>query len=167
MPAAPDSRPMSRHEVPTHLDVPDKAFFGLAAPQFLCLLLGATLALVLWREWTFLPAGVRLALAAGAVLVALAGALIRPQGRDLATWAVVLLRYAALPKTAVWRPRAPAPAPVRAAGPDVGWVDWTPRIAWAPEPGPEPVPPQPIPPAIRPVRPADPQDGRVPAEVGW
>lgn len=135
MPATPSPRPVRRHEVPTHLDVPDKAFFGLAAPQFLCLLLGATLTLVAWREWTFLPAGVRLVLCALCVLAALAGALVRPQGRDLVSWAFVVLRYAAVPKTAVWRPRETV-GPPRHAGPapDAGWVDWTPRVDWAAEP---------------------------------
>jgi PrgI family protein len=139
MAAATDSRRVSRHEVPTHLDVPDKAFFGLAARQFLCLLLGATLTLVVWREWTFLPAGIRLALCALCALAALVGALVRPHGRDLATWAFVLLHYAALPKTAVWRPRESVGGD-RGAGPapDAGWEDWTPRVAWAAEPAPPP-----------------------------
>lgn len=95
----------SRHELPTHLHVQDRFLYGLTMPQLCVLLGGATMAAAAWRDGPVLPPNLRAAVAATVLLVAAALALVRPAGRSLARWGLVLLRYAAVPKTAVWRPR--------------------------------------------------------------
>src|SRR4030042_4584073 len=98
---------MERHEIPTHLNVEDKAFAGLTMRQLLTAAVGLGLAYGAASELP-LPMPVRL-MAAGVVLVAVALlALWRPAERPLDDWAFVLLRYWAVPRVAVWRPRLPA-----------------------------------------------------------
>ena len=115
-----------RHELPTHLGVEDRVLGALSARQALVLLGGMAGTYDGWRQLADLPFELRGGLAAGALLLTLALALLRPGGRWLEAWAVAGLRYAALPKTAVWRPR-PA-EPDRPAGP--AWVPFAPRLAW-------------------------------------
>ena len=120
----------SRHEIPTHLNVEDRAFIGLSMRQLLVLLVGLAGGYALWERCPGLPPGPRLALAAVPPLVAALVALARPAGRGLGAWCVVVLRYGALPRVAVWRPH------VRVA-------DWRPRegaaramtrvVHWAPD----------------------------------
>ncbi len=95
---------MNRHEIPTHLNVEDKAFAGLTMRQLLTAAVGLALAYGVATEPP-LPMPLRL-VGAGLVLLAVAlFALWRPAGRPLEDWAFVLLRYWAVPRTAVWRPR--------------------------------------------------------------
>lgn len=95
---------MNRHEIPTHLNVEDKVFAGLTMRQLMTAAVGLGLAYGAASELP-LPIPVRL-VAAGAVLVAVALlALWRPADRPLEDWAFVLLRYWAVPRVAVWRPR--------------------------------------------------------------
>lgn len=95
---------MNRHEIPTHLNVEDKAFAGLTMRQLMTAAVGLGLAYSAASELP-LPIPVRL-MAAGVVLIAVALlALWRPAERPLEDWAFVLLRYWALPRLAVWRPR--------------------------------------------------------------
>ncbi len=95
---------MNRHEIPTHLNVEDKAFAGLTMRQLMTAAVGLGLAYGAASELP-LPIPVRL-VAAGVVLVAVALlALWRPAERPLEDWAFVLLRYWAVPRVAVWRPR--------------------------------------------------------------
>ncbi len=98
---------MNRHEIPTHLNVEDKAFAGLTMRQLLTVAVGLALAYGAATEPP-LPAPLRL-IAATLVLVAVAVfSLWRPAGRPLEDWAFILLRYWAVPRVAVWRPRFPA-----------------------------------------------------------
>ena len=95
---------MNRYEIPTHLNVEDKAFAGLTMRQLLTAAVGLALAYGAASE-PVLPMPVRL-MAAGLVLVAVALlALWRPAGRPLEDWAFVLLRFWAIPRISVWRPR--------------------------------------------------------------
>jgi PrgI family protein len=95
---------MNRHEIPTHLNVEDKAFAGLTMRQLMTAAVGLGLAYGVASELP-LPLPVRLA-AAGVVMIAVAiMAVWRPAGRPMEDWAFVLLRYWAIPRVAVWRPR--------------------------------------------------------------
>ena len=117
-----------RHEIPTHLNVEDKAFFGLSVRQVTYLTVGFSGAYGLWSNWPDLPLAARVALAALCLLVAAAVALLRPGGRGLEEWAFVALHYTAVPKLAVWHPREPDPAlwlPSASA-----WADLAPTLLW-------------------------------------
>jgi hypothetical protein len=132
-----------RFEVPTHLDVEDRPFCGLTVRQVLVLALGGAWAYGLWAQEAG-PAALRLALAAGCVLLVAAGVL------GWGAWGLAALRYALTPRVAVWRPapppeaggRPPIPGADGAAadgadtGPEdrpagSGWVPWAPGLAWA------------------------------------
>ena len=117
------------HEIPTHLNVEDKAFFGLSVRQLTCLIVGASSAYGLWNQWPELPVGPRAGLAAACLVLGLALALVRPGGRGLEEWAFVLLHYAATPKRSVWRPE-PDPAEWRPAG--LAWTELEPTLGWKP-----------------------------------
>jgi hypothetical protein len=94
---------MDRHEIPTHLNVEDKAFAGLTMRQLMTVAIGLALAYGAASEPP-VPIPVRLALA-GIVLAGTAVlTLWRPGGRPLEDWAFVLLRYWSLPRVAVWHP---------------------------------------------------------------
>lgn len=64
------SNPMNRHEIPTHLNVEDKAFAGLTMRQLMTAAVGLGLAYGVASELP-LPMAVRLA-TAGAVMLAVA-----------------------------------------------------------------------------------------------
>lgn len=99
---------MNRHEIPTHLNVEDKAFAGLTMRQLMTAAVGLGLAYGVASELP-LPMAMRLAFA-GVVLVAVAVmAVWRPAGRPMEDWAFVLLRYWSIPRVAVWRPREAIP----------------------------------------------------------
>lgn len=98
-----------RHEIPTHLQVEDKAIFGLTLWQVFYLLGGVTAVYAIYVQWSFLPLSWRAVLAAIVSVLTLLVTLVRPQGRDLLDWGLCLVRYAALPKRAVWKPRSWAP----------------------------------------------------------
>ncbi len=93
-----------RHEIPTHLNVADKAFGGLTMRQLLSAAIGLALAYGAASDLP-LPLAGRLVVAA----LVLAGTLLlvvwRPGGRPAEDWAFVLLRFWATPRVAVWRPR--------------------------------------------------------------
>ncbi len=121
-----------RHEIPTHLNVEDKAFYGLSARQATYLIVGVSGGYGLWGQWPQLPIGFRLALALGCLAVTVALALLRPYGRGLEEWLFVTLRYVAIPKAAVWRPDEPesaslGPSPAR-------WEELRPNVNWKEEP---------------------------------
>ena len=95
---------MDRHEIPTHLNVEDKAFAGLTMRQLMTVAVGLALAYGAASEPP-VPFPVRLALA-GFVLAGTAVlTLWRPGDRPLEDWAFVLLRYWSLPRVAVWHPQ--------------------------------------------------------------
>ena len=102
-----------RHEIPTHLDVADRAVLGLTMRQLLQAAASLALAHAAWGD---LPLPLPLRLGAATLVLALAVPLVfwRPSGRPLEEWALVLLRYHAAPRVAVWRPRE-RPLPPRAA----------------------------------------------------
>ena len=102
-----------RHEIPTHLGVADKAVLGLTMRQLLSAACGLALAHAAVGD---LPLPLALRLGAGALVLAATLPLVfwRPAGRPLDEWAFVLLRYRAMPRAAVWRPRE-RPVPPRAA----------------------------------------------------
>ena len=97
-----------RHEIPTHLDVADRAFAGLTMRQLLSAAVGLTLAYAAVSDLP-LPMAPRLVAAAAVLLVTCVLVLWRPGGHPAEEWAFVLLRYAATPRIATWRP-GPRPA---------------------------------------------------------
>ena len=116
------------HEIPTHLNVEDKAFYGLSARQFMYLTVGLATSYGLWNQWPALPVAARLALALACFALAAALALVRPHGRGLEEWAFVVLHYAAAPKASVWRPREPDPVAWRPSA--ARWAELSPRPVW-------------------------------------
>ena len=98
---------MNRHEIPTHLNVEDKAFAGLTMRQLMTVAVGLGLA---YGAASGLPLPVP-AQASVAIVVLAAVAVValwRPGGRPFEDWAFVLLRYWAIPRIAVWQTRRPA-----------------------------------------------------------
>ncbi len=120
--------PRQRHEIPTHLNVEDRAFYGLSARQFMHLMAGLAGAYTLWNQWPDWPTEIRIALAALAVLLAAILALVRPHGRGFEEWAFIAVHYAAVPKASVWLPVAPQDRGDENT--NSGWVDLQPRVAW-------------------------------------
>ena len=106
---------MERRELPTHLHVEDKLIAGLTVRQVLFLSVGVSVGYSLWLHLAWLAhvpalahvaaltALLRVALAALPVLAMTICILVRPAGRPLEDWLPVVLRYAVLPKAAVWR----------------------------------------------------------------
>ena len=117
-----------RHEIPTHLNVEDKAFYGLSARQATYLIVGISGSYGLWNQWPHLAVGLRLALALGCLAVAAALALLRPHGRGLEDWVFVILRYAAVPKAVVWRSSEPDSGLLRPSA--ARWEELAPRVIW-------------------------------------
>lgn len=119
------------HEIPTHLNVEDRAFYGLTIRQVMYLTVGGSGSYELWNQWPALPLVLRALLVAPPLLVALVFALVRPHGRSLDEWLFVAFHYTAVPKVSVWQPPEPAPDHGRRA--PVGWQDLVPQIAWQEE----------------------------------
>jgi PrgI family protein len=92
-----------RHEIPTHLDVADRAFAGLTMRQLLTAAIGLALAYGTATDLP-LPLIVRLVIAAAVLLLTVVVALWRPAGRPVEDWAFVLLRFWSARRIAVWRP---------------------------------------------------------------
>lgn len=97
---------MQRHEVPTHLNIEDKAFAGLTMRQLMVAIIGLALAYAAMSEAP-LPLPVRLGIGAAVLLWTAAVTLWQPAGRSLEDWAFVLLRYVSVPRVVVWRVRSP------------------------------------------------------------
>ena len=97
---------MHRHEVPTHLNIDDKAFAGLTMRQLMVAIIGLALAYAAMSEVP-VPLPVRLGMGAAVLLWTAAFTLWQPAGRSLEDWAFVLLRYVSVPRVVVWRVRAP------------------------------------------------------------
>ncbi len=101
---------LPRHEVPTHLHVEDRVFFGfmtvrhvlvLAGGGFFCL--GAVVSPPLP-----LPEALRYLSALVIAAVTLAVAFVEPDGRPMEEWLLAVARYTLSPRVAVWRPLATA-----------------------------------------------------------
>src|SRR6185437_1857159 len=117
-----------RHEIPTHLNVEDKAFYGLTARQVMLLIAGASSGYGLWNQWPSAPIALRIGLAASCMFLAAAIAFVRPYGRGLEEWAFVAVHYITLPRTSVWRPREIDVNEPNEA--ETSWTELTPRIRW-------------------------------------
>jgi hypothetical protein len=119
---------MRRHEIPTHLSVEDKAFYGLSIRQATYLMAAVSGAYWLWNRWPELWLGLRAVPVFACLAVGAALALLRPHGRGLEEWLFVALRYIAVSKAAVWRPRQlTRPSRRRASG---RWEEMAPRVTW-------------------------------------
>lgn len=117
-----------RHEIPTHLNVEDKAYYGFSARQVMYLIVGLSIGYSIWNQLAGLPAPIRITLIAVCVAVAVIFALVRPHGRSLDEWAFVAFHYVAAPKLSIWRPREPDVQEVSAL--DREWEELNPRLAW-------------------------------------
>ena len=95
---------MQRHEVPTHLNIEDKAFAGLTMRQLMVAIIGLALAYSAMSEAP-LPLAVRLGAGATVLWMTTAISFWQPAGRSLEDWAFVLLRYVSIPRVVVWRVR--------------------------------------------------------------
>src|SRR5262245_21926839 len=95
--------PGLRHELPTHLNVEDRAIWGLSVRQLSYLVGGVSAAYGLWTDQAALPDELRAALALLAFLTAAAFALVRPRGRALEEWAGAALHHALGARRALWR----------------------------------------------------------------
>ena len=111
----------SRHRVPTHLNVEDKAILGLTLREVACLGLGALCGFAVYGQLAGAPLPFRLLASFFCFAAGLGLAFARPLGRGLEEWAFVLLHFLATPRRAIWSPRPPDPA---------GWTgrdgDWAP-----------------------------------------
>lgn len=94
----------TRHEIPTHLNVADRAFAGLTMRQLLSAAIGLALT---YGALSDLPVPIAVRLIAAAVVLMGTALLVfcRPAGRPAEDWAFVLLRFCVARRVAVWRPR--------------------------------------------------------------
>jgi hypothetical protein len=105
---------LTRHQIPTHLNVPDKILsvwgFGITVRQLLILLMAWSAVANTWVRLGALLAmlgtpGVVLHVAAAAIpgIILLFVAFKQVAGRHLEVWLLVLLRYWLQPKVYLWR----------------------------------------------------------------
>jgi hypothetical protein len=104
---------LSRHQIPTHLNVPDKILsfwgIGITVRQLLILLLGWSGVANAWLRLNWLSAyggaAVTLHIAVTVVpaVIALIVAFKQIAGRSIEVWLLVLLRYWGQPRVCVWR----------------------------------------------------------------
>jgi hypothetical protein len=120
--------PRLRHELPTHLNVEDRAIWGLSVRQLSYLVGGVSAAYGLWTDPSALPDEARAVLALLCLLAAVAFALVRPRGRALEEWAGAALHHALGPRRALWRVPEPDPADWRP--PASTWAALEPRPTW-------------------------------------
>jgi hypothetical protein len=123
---------MTRHEIPTHLDVEDKLLGPLTTREALYLLVGASAAYGIWTN-AALPSWARTALAGAVSLVALLFALVKIGGRPFEGWLWSGLVYAGLPKRTIWRSPAGRIAQVHRA-PGVRRRPYRLRMRWRTRP---------------------------------
>lgn len=119
---------LNRHEIPTHLNVEDRAFYGLSVRQVMILTGGFSLGYGLWNQWGDVLPEVRLALAVTCAIAAVTIALVHPGGRGCEEWAIVLLRYLTIPRHSIWQPIDRGTTTEHAA--DDHWVDLAPCPRW-------------------------------------
>lgn len=120
-----------RHEIPTHLGIEDKAFYGLTVRQVMELTVGAAGGYSLWNQWPGLALPVRACLVAVPVVLAVTFALLRPADRPLDEWIFVALHHLALPKHSVWR--VPEPDAAAWISGEPNWEELRPDLAWKEE----------------------------------
>jgi hypothetical protein len=113
---------MGQHEIPTHLGVEDRMFWGLSARQVAILVCGASCAYWAWSSLSWLPGPTEGVLAALVALAGAATALIRPAGRGLEEWGFAWLHYVAMPRASTWRVREDSNEDGRPGR--GGWASW-------------------------------------------
>lgn len=97
---------LPRHEVPTHLHVEDRVFFGFMTVRHVLVLAGGSLLCIgMALSPPFpLPEMLRYLLAMTIAGAALAIAFVEPDGRHMEDWLMAVARYLLSPRVAVWRP---------------------------------------------------------------
>lgn len=101
-----------RYVIHSHLRVEDRltlGFLSLTFRQAAILLMGGGLAYSLWKDLPESMLVARIAVVALILLIALALAYVRFQGRNLDAWLLIWARYYSQPRHYVWR-RLPDPA---------------------------------------------------------
>jgi len=116
-----------RHEIPTHLNVEDRAIYGLTIRQVMYLTVGAAGGYALWNQWPGLPLAFRGVIVLPCLLAALILALVRPYGRGLDEWLFVALHHLAVARASVWRPREIHPTGSELEG---TWEELVPSLLW-------------------------------------
>jgi hypothetical protein len=97
---------LPRHEVPTHLHVEDRVFFGFMTVRHVLVLAGGcflAMGAVLSPPLP-LPEFLRYLCAVAIGAATLAVAFVEPDGRKMEEWLFAFLRYQLTPRVAVWRP---------------------------------------------------------------
>ena len=117
----------ARHEIPTHLNVEDRAFYGLTVRQVMYLTIGLSSGYGLWNGSAGLPLLLRAGLSAACMILALVFTLLHPYGRGLDEWAFVSLHYLTVRRVHVWRPGEDGP--VVRDGTEGNWQELTPSLA--------------------------------------
>lgn len=116
-----------RHEIPTHLNVEDRAIYGLTIRQVMYLTAGGAGGYALWNQWPGLPLALRGAIVLPCLLAALILALMRPYGRGLDEWLFVALHHFAVARASVWRPRDGHPIGSQT---ETAWEELVPSLLW-------------------------------------
>ncbi len=101
---------LPRHEVPTHLHVEDRVFFGFMTVRHVLVLAGGcflAMGAVLSPPLP-LPEFLRYLWAAAIAAATLAMAFVEPDGRPMEEWLLAVAKYTLSPRVAVWRPLATA-----------------------------------------------------------
>ena len=119
---------LQKHEIPTHLNVEDRAFFGLSVRQFTDLIAGLAGTYSLWHTAASWPPALRIGATVLSLAIAVAVGLLKPGGRRLEQWLFVWLHYLVTPRRAGWRPRRPEPRDWRPAG--RAWAELNPQLSW-------------------------------------
>jgi hypothetical protein len=112
-PPVPAEFTQRRHQIPTHLQVPDKILSiwgkGITVRQLLILLTGWSVGTQIWVHLARLslisPVGslLRLVLIGACALLTLVVAFKQIAGRPLEVWLLILLRFWQIPTVWVWR----------------------------------------------------------------
>ncbi len=97
---------LPRHEVPTHLDVEDRVFFGfMTVRHVMVMAIGLFFAAaVVLSPPLPLPGALRYLVAAVIGAATLAVAFIEPDGRKMEDWLLAFARYRTTPRVLVWTP---------------------------------------------------------------
>lgn len=119
---------LARHEIPTHLNVEDRAFYGLSVRQFTDCIAGLAGSYSLWNQTTSLPSQLRLLLVGLSLLLTAAMVLLKPGGRRLDQWLFAAVLYLLSPKATTWRRPNPTRDEWRTAS--GSWAELSPRLAW-------------------------------------
>ena len=76
---------------------------------------GCSVSYALWNQLSEAPLALRATVVGAILLVTTALTLLRPRGRPLEEWLLAACAYAAVPRSATWRPREPDPGDWRPA----------------------------------------------------